>query len=95
METAVLIDGLSKRYGSTVALRDLDHGLVGWSFLVELIGSIVTTNHWLLDASLIHYMAPAPAADPQWSSALVMIAIGLVAAGAGAIAFDRRDLVSA
>jgi ABC-2 type transport system permease protein len=73
----------------------LTYGLVAWSFLVELIGSIVTTNHWLLDASLIHHMAPAPAADPRWSSALVMIAIGVVAGGAGAIAFDRRDLVSA
>jgi ABC-2 type transport system permease protein len=69
------------------------YALVAWSFLVELIGSVVTTNHWLLDASLLHHIAPAPAADPRWSSAAVMTAVGLVAAGAGAVAFDRRDLV--
>ncbi len=73
----------------------LTYGLVAWSFLVELIGSIVTTNHWLLDLSLIHHMAPAPATDPHWSSAAVMIVAGLVAALAGAVAFDRRDLASA
>ena len=72
----------------------LTYGLVAWSFLVELIGSIVTTNHWLLDASLLHHVAPAPAADPRWSSWALMTGIGLVAAALGALAFDRRDLVS-
>jgi ABC-2 type transport system permease protein len=72
----------------------LTYALVAWSFLVELIGSIVTTNHWLLDASLLHHIAPAPAADPRWSSWALMSGIGLAAATLGAVAFDRRDLVS-
>ena len=50
----------------------LTYALVAWSFLVELIGSIVTTDHWLLDASLLHHIAPAPSADPRWSSWALM-----------------------
>jgi ABC-2 type transport system permease protein len=71
----------------------LTYGVVTWSLLVELVGSVVTTNHWLLDTSVLHHATPAPAADPRWSSWVVMTVLGLVAALAGTVAFDRRDLV--
>jgi ABC-2 type transport system permease protein len=45
------------------------YGLVAWSFLVQLIGAVITTNRFLPDTSLLHHVTPAPAADPNWTSA--------------------------
>jgi ABC-2 type transport system permease protein len=71
------------------------YGLVAWSFLVELVGATVKVTNLLLDTSLFHHMKPVPAADADWTSAAVMVGIGVVAAIAGAVAFTRRDLAGA
>jgi ABC-2 type transport system permease protein len=71
------------------------YGLVAWSFLVEFVGSVIKTNHWLLDTSVLYHVAPAPAAQPQWASASALVALGAAAAIGGAILFARRDLVNA
>ena len=42
------------------------YGLVVWSFLVETLASVIGSNHWLLDTSLLLHIAPVPAADPNW-----------------------------
>jgi ABC-2 type transport system permease protein len=42
-----------------------------------------------------HHLARAPAAPVRWQSAAILVAIGLVAAAIGAIAFARRDLKGA
>ena len=68
------------------------YGILAWSFLVELLGGIVNSSHWLLDTSLFHQIAPSPAVAPDWVSAAVMAALGVVAALAAAILFTRRDL---
>ncbi|MGO9407749.1 MAG: ABC transporter permease subunit [Acidimicrobiales bacterium] len=68
------------------------YGLLVWSFLVELIGGVVGLNHWVLDASLFHQMAAAPAASPDWTTGGVLVAVGAVAAVLGGIAFAHRDL---
>ncbi len=68
------------------------YGILVWSFLVELIGGVVGVNHWLLDASLFHQMAAAPAVGPDWATGGVLVAIGAVAAVAGGTAFAHRDL---
>lgn len=41
------------------------YGVLAWSFLVGLVGGIVDENHWLLDTSVFHQMAAAPAASPN------------------------------
>jgi ABC-2 type transport system permease protein len=69
------------------------YGLIVWSILVTLVGGFSNNNHWLLDTSLFHQMAPAPASAPNWTAGGVMIAIGAAAAMVGAAAFRRRDLV--
>ena len=69
------------------------YGLIVWSILVELIGGFSRNNHWLLDTSLFHQMAPAPASAPNWTVGGVMIAIGAAAAMVGGAAFRHRDLV--
>lgn len=68
------------------------YGLVAWSVIVELIGGLSNTSRWLLDTSVFHQMAPAPASAPNWTVGAVMIGIGAVAAIIGAVAFRHRDL---
>ena len=68
------------------------YGLIAWSIMVELIGGLSSASRWLLDTSVFHQMAPAPASTPNWTVGAVMIGIGAVAAILGAVAFQRRDL---
>jgi len=79
--------GLWPRAASVVT-----YGLIAWSFLVELIGGIVGLNHWVLDTSVFHQMAAAPAVTPNWTTGGAMLAIGAVAAVLGGLAFNHRDL---
>jgi ABC-2 type transport system permease protein len=71
------------------------YGLVAWSFLIELIGGIVNANHWLLDTSVFHQLAGAPAVAPDWISAGILIGLAILATAVGARALQRRDLASA
>jgi ABC-2 type transport system permease protein len=70
-------------------------GLVIGSFLVEFVGSLLDLPEWVLSLSAFHHLQPAPAVDPALGSALVMVAIGAVAAAAGLALFRRRDVVGA
>jgi ABC-2 type transport system permease protein len=85
-----LIYGLAPRFTAVTA-----YGIVAWSFLVEIIGAGVGASRWLLDTSLLHHIARAPATPVNWGSAAVLTAIGAAAAIAGAAAFTRRDLAGA
>jgi ABC-2 type transport system permease protein len=69
------------------------YGVLVWSILVTVIGGFSDNNHWLLDTSVFHHMAAAPASAPNWTAGGVMIATGVGAAVVGAAAFWRRDLV--
>lgn len=84
----VLTFGLRPRAVATVT-----YGVLAWSFLVEIIGGIVNASHWVLDTSVLHHMAAAPAVHPNWVSAGILAGLGLLAAVAGGVAFRRRDLV--
>jgi ABC-2 type transport system permease protein len=72
--------------------RPIAYAVVAWSFLVELLGSLVKANRWLLDLSLFHHIAPAPASDPIWRTAIVIVLLSCGAVAAGVWAFRRRDL---
>jgi ABC-2 type transport system permease protein len=85
-----LVHGLAPRYATIVA-----YGVVAWSFLVEIVGAGVGASHWLLDLSILHHIARAPAIAPRWDMAATLIAIGIAAGMAGAVAFSRRDLQGA
>ena len=60
--------------------------------LIELIGGVVTTSHWLADSSLFHQMAAAPAVNPDWTTAAATVGIGAVCGGVGALALHLRDV---
>ena len=68
------------------------YALLAWSLLVVVIGGVGATSHWVLDTSVFHQMASAPAVPPHWEANGVMAAIGVTGALIGGIAFKRRDL---
>jgi hypothetical protein len=46
----------------------------------------------VLDTSVFHQMAAAPATAPRWAANGVMAAVGVACALTGVVAFSRRDL---
>ncbi|HEV2362093.1 MAG TPA: hypothetical protein VGS21_10355, partial [Acidimicrobiales bacterium] len=68
------------------------YALVGWAFLVEIFGSSVDVNHFVLDTSVLHQMAAVPIRSPDWVSSGLLLALGLAADIVGVVAFTRRDL---
>jgi len=80
--------GVSPRATSVVV-----YAVLGWSLLVEVVGGVVASSHWLVDTSLFHQMAAAPAVAPNWTTDGAMVGIGAVSAAAGSVAFRRRDIV--
>jgi ABC-2 type transport system permease protein len=85
----VLVMGVWPRATTAVT-----YGVLAWSLLVELAGGFFGSNHWLLDASVFHHTAAAPAVNPHWTSAAALAAVGAAAALLGGVAFARRDLAS-
>ncbi len=83
----VLVVGVRPRAATAVV-----YGVLAWSLLIELVGGIGAVSHWVLDASLFHQMASAPAVGPNWEANGVMAAVGVAGTAAGAVAFARRDL---
>ena len=70
----------------------ITYGAIGWSFLITMLGSGLNLNHWLLDTSILHHVAFAPAVNANWSTNAVLVAIGLVLCFIGAVRFNDRDL---
>jgi len=66
-------------------------GCLAWSFLIEFVGGVVHTSHWLLDTSVFFHMVPAPAASADWPGMAVITGLGNLAAVLGAILLARRD----
>jgi polyether ionophore transport system permease protein len=69
-------------------------GLLAWAFLLDMLGSAVKINHWLMDTSLLYHPALAPAVSPDWRIAGTYLAAGGLAALIGGWRFARRDLQS-
>jgi ABC-2 type transport system permease protein len=74
------------------AVPAVTYGVLAWSFLVDIVGGSINVSHWVLDTSVFHQMAAAPAARPDWTSGAVLLALGAAAAALGAVAFRYRDL---
>jgi ABC-2 type transport system permease protein len=74
------------------ATSAVTYGVLTWSLLVVIIGGFGALNHWVLDTSIFHHMAAAPAVAPNWGTNAIMVAVGATAAVIGAWGFTRRDL---
>ncbi len=68
------------------------YAVLGWSLFVELVGGIGAVSHWLLDTSVFHHVAAAPAVPVDWVADGVLVALGVVAGSIGLACFARRDL---
>lgn len=68
------------------------YGVLTWSLLVDIVGGIGAINHWILDTSIFHQMAAAPAVSPNWRTSGTMVALGIASAVAGGFGISRRDM---
>jgi len=87
MGFGILTFGIKPRLTSAVMF-----GLIGWGFLLEILGPLLQLNNFILDTSILHHMSAAPAVAPNWQSAGVMTGLGLLLTLVGMAAFKRRDL---
>jgi ABC-2 type transport system permease protein len=83
----VLLLALTPRHGV-----GLLYAFVVVAFVWELFGALLKFPHWILDLSPFHHVAPTPAKPVEIAAALVMLAIGALAAVVGARRFRQRDL---
>ena len=83
----VLVFGIRPRATSIVV-----YAVLGWSLFIVIVGGIGATSHWVLDTSVFHQMASAPAVSPNWEANGIMTTIGVAGAVLGGWAFTRRDL---
>ncbi len=72
----------------------VSYGVLAWSLLIGVAGGVFSSSHWLLDTSVFHHLAAAPAVSPDWASAAALVAVGAAAAVLGGLVFTRRDLAS-
>jgi ABC-2 type transport system permease protein len=70
----------------------VSYGFLLWSFLIEFVGSVAKLNHWVLDLSVFHQMAAAPAAPVDWGADGVMALIAVASLALALAMFRRRDL---
>jgi ABC-2 type transport system permease protein len=86
----VLAFGLVPRATSVVV-----YSYLGWSLLVVVVGGIGAVDHWILDTSVFHQMASAPARPPDWPANGAMGLVGAVSLVLGVVAFMHRDVQGA
>ena len=87
---AALAYALVPRASSGIA-----YGLVIVTFLWQLFGSLLGAPRWLVELTPFEHVGLVPAQAFRPVSALVMVALGVVAAAAATAAFERRDLMGA
>lgn len=83
----VVAIGLAPRFTTIVA-----YSVIGWSFLVEILGSGVNLNHWLLDTSVLRHVTLAPAVNPNWTANSILAGLGVALCVVGLLTFNKRDL---
>jgi ABC-2 type transport system permease protein len=87
---ATLAYALVPRSSSGIA-----YGLVAIAFLWYLFGSLVGVPQWVVDATPFAHVAAVPIQAFRTEAAAIMIATGVLAAGAGVAWFERRDVLGA
>lgn len=70
----------------------LAYAVLAWSFLIDMVGSGLNLNHWVLDSSVFHQVALAPAVTPNWTTNLIIIIVAIILCLIGALFFNKRDI---
>jgi ABC-2 type transport system permease protein len=87
---AALAYALAPRASAGIA-----YGLVTVAFLWQLFGSLLGAPRWLVHVTPFAHVGAVPAQPVRVAAAALMLAIGVLAAGAALLAFERRDLTGA
>jgi ABC-2 type transport system permease protein len=77
------------------ASAGISYGLVTLAFLWYLTAALLSAPKWLVDLSPFQHVGLVPAQPFRVGAALLMAAIGVIAAIAAVAAFERRDLTGA
>jgi ABC-2 type transport system permease protein len=87
---ALGIGGVALAVAPRAAVKTV-YGVVIGSLLVDLVASMVSGLTWLGHLSLFHYMALAPAADPDATTIVITVAAAGALCVLSTILFARRD----
>ena len=77
------------------ASAGIAYGLATVAFLWQLFGSLLGAPRWLVNVTPFAHVGLVPAQPFRVVAAVVMVAIGLVMAGAAVWLFERRDVTGA
>jgi len=58
------------------ATTTVGYTLLAWAFLLQMLGSAIHLNHWLMDTSLLHHITLAPTAHRNWRIAATYLGLG-------------------
>jgi ABC-2 type transport system permease protein len=83
----LLVLGFAPRFTSIACWA-----VLAWAFLVDMLGSAIKLNHWIMDTSLLQHVALAPAVSTNWRIVATYLALGCLATAAGGWRLARRDL---
>ncbi len=86
----IAVVGLAPRRTTALA-----YGFVVAAFVLDFAGPFLDPPDWVLQLSPFRHVAAVPAVDMNVGAALVMLAVGAVAAAIGMLVFRRRDLQEA
>lgn len=68
--------------------------VIAWSFLVDLLHSMLTLPDTMLRSSLFYYLSLSPTQTPDWKTFAWLVALGIALAILGMVAFTKRDMVT-
>src|SRR5262249_21714623 len=87
LATGALVLAVAPRFASSSV-----YVLVAWSFVIDLLASLITGLRPLAKVSIFHYVRLAPALDPDRTALAVLTALAVVLAVVAVVLLDRRDL---
>lgn len=70
------------------------YAVVGWSFLIDTLGSAMKLNDTVVKSSLFHYISTSPTKEPDWSASTWLVILGVLMAVLGVVAFAKRDITT-
>lgn len=68
--------------------------IIGWSFLIDILRSVMTLDDAVINTSLFHYISVSPTATPNWWTFIWLVTLGVVMAAIGITTFTKRDIIA-
>lgn len=65
-----------------------------WAFVADILKALFSLNDTIEKTSLLHYVSFTVTKTPDWTQFAWLVAIGIVAALLGIVAFTKRDIIT-